>query len=419
MLNFRESICFSTVFAIVLTNCGQSSVNVENQEEELSDSALEALDDPGDDMTLENDGAPSWSVTNSLSIARASHVSVRLKSGKVLVIGGLRITDPMASVPPPNEVVKRAEVYDPRSGRWSSAGEPAVLRGDSHAAVRLRSGEVLVVGGSGSHGEIDESSAKAEIYDPHRGTWSLVGPMTEPRLAMSATLLPSGKVLIAGGYFQKGDEFRRLKTAELYDPKTQRFSKTGDLMVARDITVATRLFDGRVLVAGAGDPETTDGSSAEIYNPDTGVWSSTAPLHVARNYHHAVLLRSGKVLVMGGFSKLAAELSTEVFDPKKASWSIQGPLLSGRGLFGAARLRSGKVLIGGDAFQTNKISTEIFDPNSGTWAEAAQMKTSRGDHTFVLLPQGKVLAAGGATYFFAANGEERADTTANAELYTP
>ncbi len=124
-------------------------------------------------------------------------------------------------------------------------------------------------------------------------------PAASPPHATShtATLLPSGKVLVAAG---PGFNGGYLSSAELYDPATGSWSSTGSLGTARAFTTATLLPSGKVLVAG-GQGSSGLLSSAELYDPASGTWSSTGSLATARDTHTATLLPSGKVLVAGGF----------------------------------------------------------------------------------------------------------------------
>src|SRR5205823_3655444 len=141
-------------------------------------------------------------------------------------------------------------------------------------------------------------------YDPATGTWSSAGTFNFARWFHTATLLPNGKVLIAGGLGPTGvNTFSSFNSAELYDPATGTWSLTGNLNTGRDGHTATLLQSGKVLVAeGSNCPSLNDCvnlKSAEIYDPATGTWSSTGNLNIF-SFGPATLLQNGKVLVIGG-----------------------------------------------------------------------------------------------------------------------
>src|SRR4029453_9683969 len=127
--------------------------------------------------------------------------------------------------------------------------------------------------------------------------WEYPDSLKTARFHHTSTLLPDGRVLVAGG--EHGHD--PLASAELYDPATGTWSDTGNLSTARDSDTATLLPNGMVLVAGgrATDPGASL-ASAELYHPASGTWSLTGSLDTGRLYHTATLLPNGLVLVAGG-----------------------------------------------------------------------------------------------------------------------
>jgi hypothetical protein len=190
----------------------------------------------------------TWSYTGNLNTARAIHTATLLSNGKVLVVSG-----------------DSAELYDAASGTWSYTGNLNTARWQ-HTATSLPNGKVLVAGG---YNDVDLKSA--ELYDPATGTWSYTGNLNTGRDSHTATLLINGKVLVAAGYSNCSVDFCLAEdSSELYDPATSTWSNTANLNIARGFHTASRLPNGKVLAAG-GYVYVGDYSlySAEVYDPDT------------------------------------------------------------------------------------------------------------------------------------------------------
>jgi N-acetylneuraminic acid mutarotase len=155
----------------------------------------------------------------------------------------------------------------------------------------------------------------AELYDHASGSWSSTGSMSDPRRYHTATLLPDGRVLVAGGFAGSGYAIekpcsgpREPCSAELYDPSDGRWTPAGKLHADRVGHTATLLPDGTVLVVGLGT-RADEHATAELYHPSTGRWTVTASPERVRGFT-ATLLPDGTVLVTGNFAdkSRAAEL---------------------------------------------------------------------------------------------------------------
>lgn len=400
----------------------------------------------------------TWSRTGPMTFGRAGASATLLPDGRVLVLGGLGIsglplttgeffdphTNDWALAPPtlrtghleqagvrlgggrlfvtgwsdhwsPADV----EVVDPTQagaaptptsaptgpGTWSSAASTAAPH-VGHTATLLADGRVFVLG---TGAEAPEGMT-GEIYDPSTGRWSTTARVTgiSPE-GFTATLLSTGKVLVVG------------RRAQLYDPSSDRWSPAGNMLVSRNEQTATRLADGRVLVAGGG-------GGLEIYNPDSNSWSAAGNLPAdvdpggafTGDGFSATLLRNGRVLFIGGCTSKAA-----VFDPSAGTWSAAGSLRRGNYADYTVRdcdegytttlLPNGKVLTaGGYLINAGALPPpELYDPATNRWSPAGAMLLRRHAHSAALLQNGLVLIAGGDT------GKYAPGLTATAELYEP
>lgn len=235
---------------------------------------------------------------------RWGHTATQLSDGRVLVAGGL-------SAPQANGAdlyLASAEIYDPTSNRWSPAADMPVALGDQgNTGTLLRDGRVLIVGGD-----------VAALYDPKSNRWSSVASLMEPaRSPHTATLLANGKVLVLGGCAERTSlACTRFAEPQLFDPAKNQWSFAGAMPQAREGSSATLLPSGLVLVAGGYGPAWVS-ASADLYDPNASRWSTTADMSVARAGPVAVLLKSGSVLVMGG-SFLGNMRSAELYTPPGA-----------------------------------------------------------------------------------------------------
>jgi hypothetical protein len=287
---------------------------------------------------------------------------------------------------------------------------------DGHTATLLPSGKVLIAGG-----EVEVSTpgapssrtplASAELYDPSTGAFTPTGNMTTPRLLHTATLLADGRVLIAGGIRELGSG-DVLASAELYDPSRGTFSATGAMNTARIYHTATLLNDGRVLMTGGKPSYYVAAAPAELYDPLTGTFTLTGAyvgIGLCDICPPATLLSDGKVL-------FTWQQPAQLYDPIIGAFSRTSAMIYPNHST-ATLLMDGTVLFtGGLTDVATSSSAELYDPVTGTFNSTHNMGSGRVLHTATLLPDGTVLVAGGETDA-SCNGCFFNVSVANAELY--
>jgi hypothetical protein len=262
----------------------------------------------------------------------------------------------------------------------------------SHSATVLPDGTLLIAGGfrKGPDGRSQVYTATTEIFDPVSGELRAGPEMSEARSGHIAAELPDGGVLVAGGWSERG----QLRSAERYDPVQNEFVAVGDLTEPRGGATATVLADGRVLVTGGGDRAAT--ASAEIYDPATARFAATGAMTVARLGHTATRLADGRVLIVGGTpgdDEILA--SAEIYDPETGAFAATGSLETARYKHGAILRDDGTVIVVGGSsaedWRGKYATTEIYDPETGTFAKGPRLADAR-----FKLPDGVVADARGA-----------------------
>jgi len=294
-------------------------------------------------------------------------------------------------------------------GRVSPAGALLTAR-TQHTATLLLDGRVLVVGGRSV--SATETLETTELFDPATARWSAGPPMKTGRAGHSATLLNDGRVLVVGGAAPAADgssRFEALAAAEVFDPKTSRWSEVGALAEARNGHTATRLLDGSVLVVGGARPVHQHLASVERFDPKTNTFAPWRPLATGRWLHDAALLKDGSVVVLGGRSNAVksasgeaaprpglAVASVERLDVMSGVWHPVPELGEPRQRTAVVSLGDRVVVFGG---QTTTMSTnyvEWWAPGGEGWVQPKDhLAVPIAGHTATLLPSGDVLIAGG------------------------
>jgi N-acetylneuraminic acid mutarotase len=382
-----------------------------------------------------------WTTIPGMNHARFGHTATLLASGQVLVVGGtMEVSIPTGEEDPEQQpVAQTAELYDPSTPEtpWAFTASLTVPR-VFHTAT-LIGDRVLVAGGT--NGASTGGFASAEIYDPTGGpggtpVWLQTSDMAQPHIGATATRLADGRVLVAGGYNGSLESGAAIPAVEIYDPVDGTWTPAGSMNQARVYHTTTLLPDGKVLVAG-GSTAPMFGSgeilvSAEVYDPLTDEWASVSVLNQARSDHTATLLEDGTVLVAGGYYPVEGDdepppesylTSAEIYNPGENTWITTGSMTMPRGYHTATILGSGpqqgKVLVAGGANSSSPvIMAELYDPAAGAWTNAGDLQDPYGhvSHTAALLADGRVLVAGGYLGLDQ-SGTFLADSFA--ELYTP
>lgn len=309
----------------------------------------------------------TWSLLAPLARPRSNHVAVELKDGRVLVAGGGR-SAPIGQ-PSGREVTASAALYDPGTGRFEETAPLGAAR--SHfQAVLLRSGEVLVAGGgsASSHqscggvpncGPIADPLSSVERFDPKTGSWRGAAPMHDARYSFSLTLLADGRVLAVGGVGVPRGALSGLKSAEIYDPKTDAWTMASTLPdVDREHHRALLLSNGDVMVAGGKQANVGMLKSTLVFSPSRGAWRSGPAFATARTIPELVLLPSSHMLSVGGYNQANDEELDEalLYDEPADRWSKIGSLADGRLGHTTTVLIDGSVLVVGGL--ANSIGAE-------------------------------------------------------------
>lgn len=316
-----------------------------------------------------------------------------------------------------------ADLYDPESGRWRATGSPPGSVGYSVSLTLLdggrcrepdapaHCGNVLLIRSNGTTALFDPAATGTRNGLQVPGGWVNGPTMAQTaRAGHAATSLDDGSILVVGG----GSEFNlSTEIAEIYTPPSPsapggQWARTGDMSAGRRLPAASRLKDGRVLVAGGalGSPAH---NTAEVYDPVNKSFQPTPPMPAPHNGRTAALLDDGTVLLRGEqtsiFDPAATDSSgTSVGTSTTGGWR-KAPAGSGRTPGIVLRLLDGRVLVTGapNAFEL----TEVYDPALATWATTEPMHLGRRSASGVVLSDGRVLVSGGY------GGAE------TAELYVP
>ena len=279
----------------------------------------------------------------NMTASQATPGVVTMSDGSVLVVGGWD-----ASANP----VTSAEVLDPSGSSWTAL-PPMNLPRSQATVTDLGGGRVLVAGGWTLKNGSDSwtATATAEILDRNSNTWTLVSSMNAPRALAAAVRLTNGHVLVTGGDsdWSSTETQTTLSSAEEFDPGSGIWTTVHAMNTPRASHFAVSLLDGGVLVAGGwSDGQELGESTAELYFSNAAGLRNLPDMPGAHAQGRALLLKDGRVMILGGFdSNSSATASVELFDPARSTWSRSASLKDPVYWPCAVVLSDGRVLVAG------------------------------------------------------------------------
>ena len=280
-------------------------------------------------------------------------------------------------------------------GTFAATGSMTTPR-EMHTSTLLLDGRVLLTGGLSQEFFLSSVVNSAEIYNPASGAFASTGSMGAARFAHTATRLPDGRVLIAGGYDANGHS---LNTAEIYDPAAATFTAAANMTTARSLHTATLLQSGKVLIAGGVNDQPGSGeilATAELYDPGNGTFTSTGNMSIGRYWQKAALLANGQALIVPG-SDGADYGSAELYDPTAGAFNAL-PFTNSENLVAATvnLLPSGRALttLTTPECWGSSNETNLYDPAAGMFTAGSNMTSQHCDSASVQLSDGGVLIVG-------------------------
>jgi hypothetical protein len=300
-----------------------------------------------------------------MRVGRFGHTATALPSGRVAVVGGVSTT----GSPPPVEVIDPA----------ISLSKKLAVAPDriGHQTLLLPDGRLLITGGRALDGGVPE---QADLIDPASGTAASDGSIGAGRDQSAAALLFDGRVLVLGG--EPAGQTAYLRSLPTYGEEVDTSA------AVRAGHTATLLPSGDVLLTGGGEGAAT----VDVWDRKTGSLTTTAPMTSPRTHHAAVLLRSGRTLVTGGTFGGVPTPTAEVYEWRQGTFDPVGSMQVARVDHALTLLGSGNVLVTGGS---GDGTIEEFNPVDARFEAVGRLLTPRHSHVALLLPTGKVLVAGG------------------------
>lgn len=297
--------------------------------------------------------AGGWRESAKLPSFRHFPATAFLNRNTVLVAGGYRNID---------EDLVETFLIDLENSRISEAA-PLHRGRHNHSAWTLASGNIAVLGGVAGNNSI-------EVFQVNRMTWTAPLDVSVFGEGYTACVLPKHGLLVSGGV----EAGKGARNAYVYSETDSSISPCSPMEVGRFGHSMTQLPSGSVLVVGGYTEdreivrhvlrETRISRSSELYNPELNRWISTGPLNIKRSSHEAVLLGTGEVLVAGGWTSGREWTdSCELYDPRSGKWIVVEGIPQFRGNFRLCPMGNGDALLVGGVLISEKGDPLPYDAN--------------------------------------------------------
>lgn len=317
------------------------------------------------------------------------------------------------------------EIYNPVTDSFSPGPTMTAPR-SMHTMTLLADGRWLLAGGVDA---ANDPQPGCEVYDPATDTFTPVAPMNSPRMGHTATLLPDGRVFVTGGLeamtvtpLQAYAIRDATPTTEIYDPVADTWTPTPNMSKPRAAHASILRPDGKVLLCGgiSWDPggilgfTPTVRNTCDLYDPVANTMVPGPAMAVARSLTDALDLGNGKWLLAGGINNIVVTLipfnislgspiaSAEVYDALANTWTTVGSMATARGYQRAWPLGGGQFLLAGGAGGTLLAptpigTTEVFTLATGQFSPGPSLTSPRAAAAMLRTPHGQVQLFGGST----------------------
>ena len=340
----------------------------------------------------------------ALSSARFGASATVLGDGRVLIAGGATRGSPGA--PDPSSISALVDLYDPATGSFAPFSAAAFTERIYHAAGPTPDGGVLIAGGLGKFGPLDD------VYKIDSQRSASIGKLPSPRWGAASATLDDGTLLVVGGYTSSDGMGGGMLAGDAVLVAVDGSTSTLTLPTPRAFAVATRLADGDVLVTGGAD-EMGPRDDALLLSHTSLTFAPLAPssgraaMLTPRVGHSATLLPSGAVFLFGGNDGRASTAAAELWSPDAGGF-VDSPIfnLAPRQRQAAAALADGTVLIAGGESSPQPLATPspVLDPivfhpaptgATGVLGDDLAAAPARAEATATTLVDGSLLYVGG------------------------